>query len=404
MTDQAVVSGASFATVLLLGRFVPQASLGIYHLSIGLFFFLQSLSEQLVHLPYLIRQSRLPDSRIKPLNGSVLVHNTTLAISGAIVILIIGLVVRWTHVENRQMASAMMALAVAVPWLMARDFIHNLLHTRLSQLQALVIDTLVVSLQLSLLVLLAYYDYLQIPLVFLVMGLSTGLVASIWLSSNRSFFEIKSRLIIPQWHHNWIVGRWALGSYLVGSAAPMILPWLLAFTHGLESAGLLAACMTLAGLPQMFLRGTSKYLAPLTANAYGQLGVTALNRVMNKFLLLYVVSMTAVLAVFALYGESLVRFCFDDSYAGTATIMLVLGLTSWLQGPDMVAGSGLNAFSRTDLNFAADLVRCLGIVIGAPLFIPALGALGVPLALLIGMITGGITRVILYRLLSQNDG
>lgn len=396
IVDQGVVSATSFATVLILGRLLSQETLGIYHLTIGLFFFLQCISDQLVNLPFLIRQSRLAPSRVLRLSGSVFVHNLLLACLGGLAILVAGIVLGVASENNREMATAFVALSFAIPWMLTRDFIHNFLHTRLSQFSVLVFDILVVTLQLGSVALLAWLKILSVPTVFFAMGMACAVVACSWLVKNRNLFRVRKRLLIPQWRLNWLIGRWALGSYLIGSAAPFILPWVLAYSHGLKGAGILAACMTLQGLPQMFLRGTSKYLAPLSANAYGKLGVAELNNVMNKFYLLYVASMTATTLLFGFFGETILQFCFNGSFSGTGSTMLVLGLVCLFQGPDMVAGSGLNSVSRTDLNFVADMARCVAILISAPLAIPAYGVLGVALVLLISMIVSVFARLLLF--------
>ncbi len=394
--DQGVVSATSFVTVLILGRLLSQETLGIYHLTIGFFFFLQCISDQLINLPFLIRQSRLEPSRISRLNGSVLVHNFVLSSFGGLAIFVAGVALGLITENNREMATAFIALSFAVPWMLTRDFIHNFLHTRLSQFNVLIFDTLVVTLQLGSVALLAWLKILLVPYVFLAMGLACAVVAWSWLFKNRNLFQIRKRLLVPQWRLNWNIGRWALGSYLIGSAAPFVLPWILAYSHGLKGAGILAACMTLAGLPQMFLRGTSKYLAPLSANAYGKRGLADLNNVMKKFFLLYAVSMSATTLLFGFFGESILQFCFNGTFAGTGATMLVLGLACLFQGPDMVAGSGLNSISRTDLNFVADVARCIAILISAPLAIPAYGVLGVALVLMISMIASGIARLFLF--------
>src|SRR5207244_2970301 len=56
--DQAVVSGTSFATSVLLGRCASQEDLGVYYLALSVVFFARGVQEQLVSAPYMIYCSR----------------------------------------------------------------------------------------------------------------------------------------------------------------------------------------------------------------------------------------------------------------------------------------------------------------------------------------------------------
>jgi hypothetical protein len=56
--DQAVVSGTSFATSVLLGRFASQEELGVYYLALSVVYFTRGVQEQVVSAPYMIYCSR----------------------------------------------------------------------------------------------------------------------------------------------------------------------------------------------------------------------------------------------------------------------------------------------------------------------------------------------------------
>ena len=89
------------------------------------------------------------------------------------------------------------------------------------------------------------------------------------------------------WIHNWRFGRWALASQLLSSTTPYVMPWVIAVTHGEAQTGLLGACSTLVGFPNMFLMGLCNFLSPRTAQAYAHGGLAELRSVLLKTALLF---------------------------------------------------------------------------------------------------------------------
>src|SRR5437879_3484327 len=72
--DQAVVSGTSFATSVLLGRFTSQQELGVYYLALSVIYFARGVQEQLVSAPYMIYCSRKQGAALAEYAGSALMH------------------------------------------------------------------------------------------------------------------------------------------------------------------------------------------------------------------------------------------------------------------------------------------------------------------------------------------
>src|SRR5436190_23162028 len=72
--DQAVVSGTSFATSVLLGRCASQGELGVYYLALSAVYFARGVQEQLVSAPYMIYCSRKEGRALAEYAGSTLIH------------------------------------------------------------------------------------------------------------------------------------------------------------------------------------------------------------------------------------------------------------------------------------------------------------------------------------------
>ena len=86
--DQGVVSGTSFATSVLLGRFTSQKELGVYYLALSVVYFARGVQEQLVSAPYMIYCSRRQGSALSEYAGSALAHQCVVMLATATALIV----------------------------------------------------------------------------------------------------------------------------------------------------------------------------------------------------------------------------------------------------------------------------------------------------------------------------
>src|SRR5439155_21750549 len=116
--DQAVVSGMSFATSVLLGRFASQEELGVYYLALSVVYFTRGVQEQLVSAPYMIYCSRRHGPALAEYAGSALVHQCAVMLATAVALLI----ALGTGVLPSGIEAAFWLLVVAAPLMLVREF------------------------------------------------------------------------------------------------------------------------------------------------------------------------------------------------------------------------------------------------------------------------------------------
>ncbi len=227
-----IVSGASFVTSLLIGRLFRQGEpRGTLH-RVRRLTFLQCIIDQLVHVPFLVRSPHLDQQRIRTFIGSSFIHAAICHGRGAgRNSLGLGLD-RFRTCLAARITLALSLLAMVLPGMMLREFMHSMLHNQLRQSEAVRLDFSVALTQIVSLLTLAWLDQLSIATCILVIGGSATLMALLRLPRLWSSLEITT----SQWTHdlvqNWQIGKWTLGSYLIGSSAPTFLPWILAYFHG----------------------------------------------------------------------------------------------------------------------------------------------------------------------------
>jgi O-antigen/teichoic acid export membrane protein len=391
--DQAVVSGASFATSVILGRCAPREELGVYYLALSVVFFARGIQEQLVSAPYMIYCHRKQGADLARYAGSALIHQcgimfvTALLVSGAVAAGLVPATAR----------AAFWLLAAAAPLLLVREFVRQMSFAHLEMRTAIALDVAAAVLQLGLLLSLAASGRLTVTATIAVLAVSSGLPAIAWLFLQRRRMRGRLDSALTDLAHNWPFARWALASQLLACTTPYVMPWVIALTHGESETGLLGACSTLVGLSNTFLMGLCNFLTPRAARAFSEGGVAELRSVLKKTALLFTATLGLMtLAAFAL-GEQIAVLVYGPQFAGAGLIIGVLALSVLANSFGVTAGNGLWAMERPSANFTADLWS-LAAVIGATIaFVPPLGPLGAALATLAGTASGSAVRLWILR-------
>ncbi len=392
LMDQAIVSGSNFLTSLCVGRLLGKESLGLLFITLGIFTLLQCITDQLVHVPFQVRAHHLERKRLSHYLGSSLFHTALLTMLA--IVLIVGFSVWLTtqSAEPSQLSTLLLILCALLPGMMLREFIHSMSHNQLRQASAVALDASVSILQIGVFAWLILTNSLSLTTALLAVGGAASVVSLICLPTWFRRISLQKRYILEDFQQNWQIGRWTLGSYLIGSSSPTFLPWFLAYAHGTESTGLLAACMTLFGIAQTYLRGLGKYMGPQLAQAFAHGGLLALGQSLRRFVTYALLSISLIASVLAIFGPSLIQYAYGEQYSGTGSIMSWLAFGCVLQTLDVVTGNSLLALRRAEHNFRADFWRFLATTGLACWLIPNWGVLGVAATLVGGMFVGLLVR------------
>jgi len=242
--DQAVVSGTSFATSVLLGRFASQEELGVYYLALSVVYFTRGVQEQLVSAPYMIYCSRRHGPALVEYAGSALVHQCAVMLATALS-LIVALCV---GVLPNGLAAAFWLLVVAAPLLLVRECARQMSFAHLDLKRATQLDIAAATLQFVALFALAMTGTLTIISTLATLAIVSGVATIGWLATSRQRMVARITPAVNDWLHNWTFARWALASQLLACTTPYVMPWVVAVSHGEAQTGLLGARSTLVGL------------------------------------------------------------------------------------------------------------------------------------------------------------
>jgi O-antigen/teichoic acid export membrane protein len=391
--DQAVVSGANFATSVLLARFAVQEELGIYYLALSVIYFARGIQEQLVSAPYMIYCSRRKGRDLAEYAGSALVHQCVVMVLTAFVLI----TAIATGVLPQHVAGAFWLLAVAAPLLLFREFARQMSFAHLELVRATALDMAAAVLQFGVLLVLAMSGRLTVTTTLATIAVASGMAAVGWLATSTRSMIACLPFAARDWLHNWRFARWALASQLLSSTTPYVMPWIIAVTHGEAQTGLLGACSTLVGFPNMFLMGLCNFLSPRTAQAYAQGGLAELRSVLWKAALLFGATLGGVTIIAFVVGEQIAVAVYGPQFAGAGLIIGVLSLSVLANSIGVVAGNGLWAIERPSASFAADACSLIVVILAALIFVPLFGPLGAALATVAGTASDAAVRLAILR-------
>lgn len=391
--DQAVVSGTSFVTSVLIGRLCGRDELGVYSLAMSLLLFVQGIQDQVICTPYMIFAGRRNGQSLRVYSGSTLIHQLLLIIIAGIGLAVAG----WFLPRSSSWTTTLGVLLAVSPLLLVREYVRQFSMARLQPGTALAVDCCVSAVQLLGLLVCGLAGWLSIPVAFAIAGVGCLTAATGWFALRKSDFSIERSAILPDWQQNWAFARWPLAGQFTGSATPYLIPWILVACHGESAAGLFAACSTLVGLSRMFVSGVNNIVIPRAARAYAETGTTGLQSVLRSTTLLYAITLGAFCITVLLAGEFLAVTTFGAKYAGGSAVMTLLALNVLATGLGQTAGNGLFAVLQPRANFVADIVLLLATLLAAAICVPTWGAAGAATATLVGTTVAAIWRTLTLR-------
>ena len=346
MIDQAIVSGASFFTTLIIGRYAGPDQLGLYSLGISVVLALLAVQMSLVTTPYAVHHHSSGDSARRYLGGTLLMQ---LAMVGfAIVALVVA-----AGVMRGSTRVILWMLVTVGPLLMVREFARRMAYAQLSVERALAIDIPVALLQIVALIVLAMRGHLRAVTALGILGIAAAFGAVIWLTGARPHADFHRDTFAADTKRHWAFGRWLAGAQLLGLVSTQGTYWLVNAVLGESATGIYAACLQIVLLSNPFILGIGNLLTPRAAQTYARGGDKALRRLIGRFSLVIGGVLSAFCIVVAICGDQVVQLLYGPEYAGHGLVVALLAITFLLGAVAMAVHDGLRSLGRTNIEFAS---------------------------------------------------
>ena len=391
--DQGIVSVASFATSVLIGRNAPE-ELGVYYIVWSIVYFVRGLQQQMILTPYTIFHHQHQNGELDSYRGSCLTQQLGLTTLASLFLVGTTITASLGWLES-PIVFPLIVLLFLLPALLMREVVRQYCFAHQENVSVLAIDSVIGVLQIGFIVALGHFEFLSGVSAWAVIGLACFVTLTLWYIQNGPKISFEKSRLGTDWNQNWGFGKWAVGGQVVGSLPTYCIPWLLATVAGVEGTGFFAAVVTLVGVANIFNTGMANFLTPRAAKVYVEEGKQGLRRVIIRVSLLFLVTIGAFCALLAFFGEPIATQLFGDRYAGLQTAITIMAIATLFDSFTIVASNGLFVLEKIKANFWIDVVLMIITVVSAVLLILPFGVMGAVWTTLISSATSASLRLIL---------
>jgi len=393
LLDQVFVSLTNFSTGILIGRFCSKGELGLYMLGYSVVLFAIAFQQMLVTSPYILIWPRLRSKEAARYTNYAYIQQ--FALGGAVSVC--SLVAAFAfHLAKSKVAPVMMALALAAPLLLFKEMFRRVCFAQLMVRSAVIIDFALGVLQVALLVMLERSHHLSASTGMLAVGASCMLLACGWLFRYRGdlvFNACEMREVLTK---NWHLGRWIFGSQILWALSLYSYPWLVSSMHGVDAAGVWAACFGINALGNPLLLGLQNYIEPKISHAFALGGIAQMRNLAWRATGVLAGSMLLFSMAMFVAGNRVAILLYGPKYEGNGLIIFLITLSYAIGAAGFALSCGFFAAGRGNLDVRISWVFPLSVcVCGFPL-VRLYGPLGGAISLLIGYTIASSLRAVQF--------
>jgi O-antigen/teichoic acid export membrane protein len=383
LLDQGVFSITNFLTGVIVARSSSTRELGLYSLGFGMVVLLTAVQTSLISVPYNVYAMRIAEGERRAYTGSTAVHQLILSLLSVALLGTAGLLLaRGAHLPG--MGAVASTLAVAIPFILAREYGRQLLFSRLRFSSALLLDVVVAAVQLGTLLLLARSGLLSARTAYLVIGGACAVAIVIAVMMARGLFALVPSRVLPAFRANWTTGRWSVAAGAIIVAGAQLYPWFMAATRGAGEAGVFAACLGITALTNPLLIGMGNFVAPKIMHAFASGGLEAVQRVTRLAMGVVIAAMVVVCPLLFVAGGKLLEVVYGEGYGAYGFTVGVIALSQFADWLSLPAHHALFFMDRAKVMFKGNLI-VLVVTVGLGLaLVTRLGTIGAAVGLLVG--------------------
>jgi O-antigen/teichoic acid export membrane protein/tRNA A-37 threonylcarbamoyl transferase component Bud32 len=350
LADQLVVSGTSFLTTLIIGRFTQPSELGLYSMGLSLLASCLCVQEALISTPYAVQRHHSPGTPAERA-GTLLAQTGVLAAVAAAALTVTGCGLAAAGARD-QLVVLFWGLTAVAPFLILREFARRFAFAHLRVAQALVLDTAGAVIQLMALVFLGWTGQMSAVNAYAALGIAGALTSLVWLYIARASFTVCADQILGGTKESWSLGRWLFANQLVLTVQASLVYWLLASLGSMTATGIYAACMSIALFSNPLILGASNLLTPSSALAWKEGGGKRLRRESVQASLGLALVMALFCMAVALFGDVAMHFLYPgEDYTGQGHTVTVLALGMLVMAVGIPAISALTSMERPRVIF-----------------------------------------------------
>ena len=376
LVDQAVVSGASFLTTVLLARFLGLEEFGRFTLAWLGVFLAQNIQIALLVTPMLTIAAKQERTGAATYRGTMLIHQAVLAFAIAGFVFAGAWSSAWLMPEWALDGLAL-PLAVLVFFAQWADFMRRYHYAFGRANVSFAVDMLRYGVQIALLVgLLVFFaagaDVADV-LLWMAAAALIGALAGVPFLGKAAF---EGRQILEVTRRHWMFSRWLTLTAFANWARDNFIFTAVGALLGLAEVGALRATQQLVFVVNVPLQGFSNIVPARAGAAYAKEGFVGLSQFVTSFVVRYMAAIALVLLAIAFSSSWLLAVLFGADYADYGFVVAAFAGVMMIYLLRDTASIMLRAIEATAFEFHGALAASLLVVIGAHPLVAAWGMWG----------------------------
>lgn len=346
VTDQMLLSGGNFLTLLMLGRWLAPGAFGSFALGFSVLLLAKNFHLALVTTPLMAIGGGMGPVRLQQYRSTLMRMHLLFTVATVVVLIAGGLALGALRAEGTTV-SMLPALVAAVAAFLWQEFARRSLLTAQRRGAALLNDAVRYGIQVPALLFCHMTGRLSVvsALYVVALGCAAGGLLGLWqdpptarVKRSRRRAWYRETLAFGKWlagHYAgvWVVERW----YLVGVAALL----------STVEVGVIAACFALVGVSNVFYLSLENYATPVLAKLVKADGLDGFRALFLRLVglggLVFGVGCLAV----ALCGEPLLTALFGLKYTGYGWFLAFVAAQAFVGFFARIAAIGLKILRRS---------------------------------------------------------
>jgi O-antigen/teichoic acid export membrane protein len=400
VADQAIVSGTSFLTTLMIARYSDAGQLGIYAVGMSLLLSLVAFQDSLILEPYTIQRH---SGQEKEHTGASLTLSVLFSVVSILILAVVAVgFLAWGG--QPEMVVVTWTITGIIPFALAREFARRVAFARLEMRRVLLLDSVVAAVQLSILGWLGESGLMSAPNACTALGLASAIAIVGWLYYTRAEFAVRIRHVRTIFKQSWALGKWLLVGRITVQVQGFVSYWIALIIAGSAVTGLFAACMSIVNFVNPLIFALGNVMAPKLVLAWRNGGGPGLwhEAIRNSILI------SAPVAAFSLAilvgGDHVMQLLYHSKeYEGHGHTLTILALAVLASATGMPAAFGLATMGRPRAIVVVGVIAAVFSVVLICLLMMEWGLLGAAYGMLAGNVAGTVGRWVAFSLLIPPD-
>ena len=392
LADQALISGTSFITLLVLARALSVSAFGAFALAYTALVFVNSLQSALVTQPHNVLGAAQVKGAYTRFTTATIVAELLFLSCVVLVLSIIGLAALGIRTDVAELLLAMVVATIA--WQL-QELGRRILYTEGRLGAAFLNDVVAYGGQVVVLAALWYGGRLDGPNALYALAATSFLGVLIGFGQVRSSFTrtFDRADLVPHWQF----GKWLAAAAIGFWISTYVYFYLAAILLGADASGELKASQLVLGPLNVLLLFLATVLPIRLSRTLAIAGETAFRAQLRRTLVVTapVIGIYCLLA--SIFATPLLKLLYGGRYSHAQVLVVLFAAYYFLGYLGQIAASALNARQNTRPIFLANFAGAASAILLGWFFIAAFGVDGAAVGMVVSVALTGLTLVIYLR-------